>query len=123
MLRKAARNTHDIYIRKDDAQMKISINVEEYGLERKELAAAGAIKHGLDKIGTEEALARLDDPAELLREVIKTVNVNDLDTGTFRVRKNIVDFVKSMNITEVLEAPSEGFQQFLADCRDVIEKR
>ena len=103
--------------------MKISINVEEYGLERKELAAAGAIKHGLDKIGTEEALARLDDPAELLREVIKTVNVNDLDTGTFRVRKNIVDFVKSMNITEVLEAPSEGFQQFLADCRDVIEKR
>lgn len=101
--------------------MKISINVEAYGLEGMELAAAGAIKYGLEKMGTEEALAGLDDPAELLREVIKNVTVNDLDTGTFRVRKNIVDFVKSMNITEVLEAPSEGFQQFLADCRDVIE--
>ena len=100
--------------------MKISINVEEYGLERKELAASGAIKYGLEKIGTEEALAGLDDPEELLREVINTVNVNELDTGTLRVRKSIVDYVKTMNITEVLEHPSEGFQQFLADCRDVI---
>ena len=100
--------------------MKISINVEEYGLERKELAAAGAIKYGLEKMVTEEALAGLDDPAELLREVIKTVNVNDLDTGTLRVRKTIVGYVKSMNITEVLEHPSEGFKRFLADCRDVI---
>ena len=65
-------------------------------------------------------VARLDNPEELLREVIKNVTVNDLDTGTLRVRKNIVDFVKSINITEVLEHPSEGFQQFLADCRDVI---
>ena len=119
----AARNTHDRYIGKDDGKMKISINVEDYGLERKELAAAGAIKHGLDKIGTEEALARLDDPAELLREVIKTVNVNELDTGNVETRQIIVDYVKSMNITEVLDNPSEGFQQFLADCRDVIEKR
>ena len=120
MLRKAARNTHDRYIRKDDAKMKISINVEDYGLEGKELAAAGAIKYGLEKMGTEEALAGLDDPAELLREVIKTVNVNDLDTGTLRVRKTIVGYVKSMNITEVLEHPSEGFKRFLADSRDVI---
>ena len=67
-----------------------------------------------------EVVARLDNPEELLREVIKNVTVNDLDTGTLRVRKNIVDFVKSINITEVLEHPSEGFQQFLADCRDVI---
>ena len=100
--------------------MQTSINVEDYGLERMELAAAGAIKYGLEKIGTEEALARLDDPAELLREVIKTINVNELDTGNVETRQIIVDYVKSMNITEVLEHPSEGFQQFLADCRDVL---
>ena len=93
--------------------MKISINVEDYGLERKELAAAGAIKYGLEKMN-EEAMAGLDDPAKLLREVIKTVNVNDLDTGTLGVRKIVVDYVKSMNITEVLEHPSEGFKRFLA---------
>ena len=120
MLRKAARNTHDRYIRKDDAKMKISINVEDYGLECKELAAAGAIKYGLEKMEITEALARLDDLEELLREVIKTINVNELDTGTLVVRKTIVDYVKTMNITEVLEHPSEGFQQFLADCRDVL---
>ena len=103
--------------------MKISINVEDYGLERMELGAAGAIKYGLEKMEIAGTMARLDDPAELLREVIKTVNVNDLDTGTLRVRKTIVDYVRSMNITEVLDNPSEGFQQFLADCRDVVEKR
>ncbi len=101
--------------------MKISINVEDYGLERKELAAAGAIKYGLEGMSAEEAVAGLDDPAKLVREVIDTVNVNDLDTGTLRVRKNIVDYVKSINIAEVLEHPSVGFQQFLADCRDVVE--
>ena len=100
--------------------MKISINVEDYGLECKELAAAGAIKYGLEKMEITEALARLDDLEELLREVIKTINVNELDTGTLVVRKTIVDYVKTMNITEVLEHPSEGFRSFLADCRDVI---
>ena len=47
-------------------------------------------------------------------------SVNDLDTGTLRVRKNIVDYVKTINITEVLVHPSDGFQQFLADCRDAL---
>lgn len=100
--------------------IRIPINIEEYGLEGMELAAVGAIKYGLEKMEIAEALARLDDLEELLWEVIKTVSVNDLDTGTLRVRKNIVDYVKTINITEVLVHPSDGFQQFLADCRDAL---
>ncbi len=102
--------------------MKISVNAEDYGLERMELAAAGAIKYQLERMTPEDARVGLDNPAELLKELIKSIDVNDFGTGTLRVRKNIVDYVKSMNPTEILESPSEGFQRFLSDCRGEVEK-
>ena len=102
--------------------MKIPVNAEDYGLECMELAAAGAIKYQLENMETKDALVRMNNPAGLLWEFSKTINVNDLDTGTLRVRKNIVDYVKSIDATEVLDNPSEGFRRFIADCRDALEK-
>ncbi len=102
--------------------MKISVNAEEYGLERKELAAAGVIKYQLEKMSIAEALAGLDNPAELLWELSNSITVGEFDTGNAETGKAVVDIVKSMDLAEVMDHQSEGLQRFLADCRETIER-
>ncbi len=108
--------------------MKLSVNVEDYRLEGKELAAAGAIKYMLEKMSAAgmmtvaEALERLDDPVGLLQELTDTITVDELDTGNRETRQTIVDLVKTINPAEALDEPSEDFREFLSECRAVLER-